>query len=309
MQRTSNKYSPSPFSRYYENNATLQLIMGLGAAFVIFHFVIAVMRVMHFSEAEILNTVVAYTTLPSLSEFNWRVWEVFTYGLFHMKQTAFVEIGFWSMFSNMIWLYCFGSVVQVMIGYRHVIPMFFYCVIAGGIFYLAAQVVPAWSVPANVYIGGAQAGVVGLAVASVSIAPKYRFYLAPHFSIPIIVVVAIFGVLMMLNVGFRPAPLMLIAGGGLVGFIYITFLRKGYNPGEWIYGIFKKVGSSVTPKEDAYRKYNQRRNEVLNSGRHSSRTIDEQRVDDILDKINRKGYNSLTKEEKEILLRASKENE
>jgi len=31
-------------------------------------------------------------------------------------------------------------------------------------------------------------------------------------------------------------------------------------------------------------------------------------VDEILDKINQKGYNSLTAEEKDILLRASKDN-
>jgi hypothetical protein len=207
----------------------------------------------------------------------------------------------------MMWLYCFGSVVQMLIGHKHVIPMFFYSVVVGGILYMAAQFIPAWEVPAGFYVGGAQAGVTGLAVASVTIAPKYRFYLTPHFSMPIWVVVSIFGALMLLYSGFAGASLSLILGGGIMGFLYITLLRKGHDLSSWIYGLFHKVDNSVTPKEDAYKKHNYRRNEVLNSGL-SPKSNEEQRVDDILDKINRKGYNSLTKEEKEILLRASKEN-
>ena len=35
--------------------------------------------------------------------------------------------------------------------------------------------------------------------------------------------------------------------------------------------------------------------------------ITQQKIDDLLDKINQKGYNSLTEDEKEILRRASKE--
>jgi hypothetical protein len=35
--------------------------------------------------------------------------------------------------------------------------------------------------------------------------------------------------------------------------------------------------------------------------------VTQQRIDDILDKINQKGYNSLTQEEKDILSRASKD--
>jgi hypothetical protein len=35
--------------------------------------------------------------------------------------------------------------------------------------------------------------------------------------------------------------------------------------------------------------------------------ITQQKIDDLLDKINQKGYNSLTDEEKEMLKRASKE--
>lgn len=307
MQRVSNKFSASPFLRRYRDNAVLQLIMALGAAFVVFHFAINVMRVMEFKESEILNSIVSYGTLSGLSEFKFKLWTVFSYGLFHMRMIGgHAQMGFWAMFSNMMWLYCFGSVVQMLIGYKHVIPMFFYSVIVGGILYMLAQFVPGWEVPAGFYVGGAQAGITGLAVASVTIAPKYRFYLTPYFSMPIWVVVSIFGLLMLLYSGLAGASLSLVLGGGLMGFLYITLLRNGHNLSSWIYGLFNKVDNSVTPKQDAYKKHNYKRSEVLNN-QHDHSSPEEQRVDEILDKINKKGYNSLTKEEKEILLRASKE--
>ena len=308
MQRTSSKYSASPFSRYYKDNAVLQLIVALGSAFVIFHFTLTVMRIMEYPEIEILQNITDNTTLPALPEFKYKIWTLFTYGLFHIKQAGvFTDLGFWSMFSNMVWLYCFGSLLQMMIGFRHVMPLFFYSVIVGGIFYMLAQYVPAWAVAPGQHLGGAQAGIVALAAASVTIAPNYRFYLAPHFSVPMMVVVAIFGVLMMMYTGVAGAQLMLISGGALMGFIYITLLRGGSDISRWLYSVTGKIGGSFTPKEDAYKKHSHKRSDVLNSVQ-KKQVAEEQRVDEILDKINKKGYNSLTKEEKDILLRASKEN-
>lgn len=306
MQRTSNKFSASPFAKSYKDNAVLQLIVALGTAFVFFHFTIAIMRIMHFPEKDILGSVVDYTTLSGVSHYASRIWTVLTYSLFHIKQAGYnTEIGFWAMFSNMIWLYCFGSVVQMMVGHRHIFPMFFYCAIVGGAFFLGAQLVPAWEVSKDFHIGGAEAGIVGLAVAALAIVPNYRFYLAEHFSIPIMVIIAIFGVLMMMYIGFMPARIVMIAGGGLMGFVYVRLLRGGVDMSSWIYTIFSKVDRSVTPKEDAYLKHQHRRSDVLHAQRKQG---GQQRVDEILDKINSKGYNSLTKEEKEILLKAGKDN-
>jgi membrane associated rhomboid family serine protease len=308
MQRSFNKYSASPFTRHLRNNAVLQLIMALGAAFVIFHFVINVMRVMQYKESEILQSVVSYSTLPALADLKMKLWTVFSYSLFHFTmQTGIAQMGFWALFSNMLWLYCFGSVVQMLIGHKHVIPMFFYCCIMGGVFYLLAQLIPDLAVSPGYYIGGAQAGITGMAVAAVTIAPKYRFYLTPHFSLPMLLVAGIFGVLILLYTGFRGASLSLVIAGGLTGFLYIRLLRSGINLSEWIYGLSGKVERTVTPREDAYKKHGYRRKEVL-SGSGSKQSVGQQRVDEILDKINRKGYNSLSKEEKDILLRYSKEN-
>lgn len=308
MQRTHNKFSASPFTRHFHNNAVLQLILALGAAFVIFHFTINIMRVMQFSPKEIMDSVVAYGVLPPLADLKYKIWSVFSYGLFHMRMiNGYPQMGFWAMFSNMLWLYCFGSMIQMLIGHRHVVPMFFYAVILGGIGYLCAQLVPGWEVPQGFYVGGAQAGITGLAVAAYTVAPKYKFFLSDHFSLPMWLVAGIFAVLILLYTGFAPASLAMVICGGLTGYLYITLLRRGYNLSDWLYRIFGKVNDSVTPKEDAYKKHARRRSEALSA--HQQHNATQQKVDEILDKINKKGYNSLSNEEKEILLRASKENE
>ena len=75
-----------------------------------------------------------------------------------------------------------------------------------------------------------------------------------------------------------------------------------------MYGIFDKLNSITTPDEQAYNKHSVKRKQVLSNLKSTPRSNIEIRVDEILDKINQKGYDSLSKEEREILTRASKDN-
>ena len=184
--------------------------------------------------------------------------------------------------------------------------MYFYCLVAGGLFYLLAQLLPV-SMPQTTGILGARAGLIGMAAAAVTLSPKYRFYLTDTFSIPILVVAGIFTALMILNTGFFLPVIFLLAGGALMGFCYVKLLKAGYRPGNWMYTFSEKVESLVTPDERAWSKHSKNRNGVLNSMYEPKNGISQQRIDDILDKINQKGYNSLSKEEKEVLIRAGKE--
>src|SRR5690606_17137861 len=121
--------------------------------------------------------------LVPLQQFGIKFWNIFTYGWTHS--------GCWELFSNMIWLYAFGSIVQMLVGYRQVIPLFIYCLIAGGIFYYLGQMVPG-PVVRHPWIFGAQAAVTGMAVAALALAPAYRMHFTPTFSIPLVVVAIIF---------------------------------------------------------------------------------------------------------------------
>lgn len=298
--RTNLKRSPLSYIPGYGQNAVLQLIAASGVVFIAYHFSRVIMLVAGADLRDFYDTFTRNTALPQLQNFTEKFWTVFTYGWIHN--------GFWELFSNMIWLYCFGSVVQMLVGYKQLIPLYAYALITGGIFYQIAQLIPGDLFHAYDYYFGASAGVIAFAVAAITLSPDYRFYLTEHFSIPLIVIAIIFFALSIMNTNLQGPPMFLLVGGAAMGFGYVKLLKSGYKPGEWFYNIFNKLGSMGEPV-NTVRNKGRKRGEVLSLIPESKKTVTEKRVDDILDKINQKGYNSLTKEEKEILLNASKNNE
>lgn len=283
----------------YNENAVLQLIIACGVGFVAYHLTRVVLLIADANPSTFTALFTQNLALPELQHFAPKFWTVFTYGWIHN--------GFWELFSNMIWLYSFGSVVQMLVGYKQVIPLFFYCLIAGGLFFELSQVMPLESFHAGLLMFGAQAGVIGMAVAALTIQPDYRVYLGDRFSIPLIVIASIFFVLAVMNTNLQAPGLFLLAGGALMGFIYVKLLKAGYRPGIWIYDMFNRLDSMATPDEHAQRNKGKKRSQVLSKMYEPKQGITQKRIDDILDKINQKGYSSLTNEEKEILLKASKE--
>jgi membrane associated rhomboid family serine protease len=298
---TRRKRSALSYIPGYTNNGVLQLIMASGVAFVILGVSWAIIKIVYEgNDANFNHYFIGNLALPSLQVFKTHWWTLLTYGWFHFN-------GFWELLSNMLWLYCFGSVVQSLVGHRQVIPLYAYCLLVGGLFYLLAQLLPV-SMPQTIGILGARAGLMGMTAAAVTLTPQYRFWLTDRFSIPILVVAGIFAALMIIGSGFFLPVIAMLAGGALMGFWYVKLLKAGYRPGEWMYSFSEKVESLVTPNENAsaMRRSNTRSN-ALNNMYEPKNGISQKRIDDILDKINQRGYNSLSKEEKDVLLRAGKE--
>lgn len=293
MKTVFSRSSQSSIPRYNQN-AVLQLIVASGTGFISYHLARVILLI---AEAD-PNIFPIYFTknlaLPYAENFLHKFWTIFTYGWIHN--------GFWELFSNMIWLYAFGSIVQMLVGYKEVIPIFVYSLLTGGLFYELSQLIPGGAFHVSLLLFGAQAGVVGLAVASLTISPDYRVYLGDRFSIPLVVIACIFFVLMVMNSNLQMPNLFLLAGGATMGFSYVKLLKNGYKPGIWVYNMFDWLSRSATPDEHSL-KQKRKRNNVL-SKMQANKQDKQRRIDDILDKINQQGYDSLTKEEKEILMSA-----
>ena len=89
-----------------------------------------------------------------------------------------------------------------------------------------------------------------------------------------------------------------------MGFIYIKQLKAGVNWGGWItvtLDWFKDLFKSKPAVKVTYRKEDKRSAKPASPSKASQAEIDA-----ILDKISDRGYESLTKEEKEKLFNASK---
>lgn len=298
MKTAYSRSSSSPIPGY-SSNAVLQLIVASGVGFVAFFFTVVCFQAFaHFRYEDAWEKVISVIAIPQAQHYPSRWWTLFTYGWSHA--------GFWEWVTNMIWLYCFGSIVQTLVGYKQIIPLFIFSFIIGGLFYIGSQFIPGFV--GRAHLLGAHAAIMGMAVAALTLAPKYRIYLGPTLGIPLLLVVVIFLALMMLNTSLNPTAIAMLAGGGLTGFVYIKLLHSGYNPGEWIYSTLARVETAFTPDERAaIEKHNKRRSQVLSRMYEPKQGISQKRIDELLDKILQQGYGSLSKDEKETLLRASKE--
>jgi hypothetical protein len=206
----------------------------------------------------------------------------------------------------MVWLYTFGNVVQNLVGFRQVIPTYVYGLTLGGIVCLGVQFIPGLNIPMP-FVMTANAGVMALAASTITMAPKYRFYIGEHFNIPLLVV---FGIYLALNLLVHAGNLPMLAldfGGLLSGYVMMTLLKKGFQPGAWMYQITGSIGRSMNPDEAKLQKMRQRRRQqtMQLTRRQADREVTQHRVDEILDKINQYGVNSLTAEEREVLHKAS----
>lgn len=280
----------------FKNNAVLQLIIFTSVAYLMLAISWAlVMLVFQGDDGMFKTYFVPNIAMGHISTFKQHFWTPLIYGFFQVPNS------FMELLSSMVWLYCFGSVVQMLVGHRQIAPLHIYSLLAGGIIFYLAQLLPGRAGEAPFVFMGARAGIMGMAIAAITLSPNYRFYLSETFSIPLVIVVAVYAFLSIISSGFSVPVLLLTIGGGLTGFFYVQLLRSGYKPGNWMLNISNAIENLVTP---AGEKKGKKARTIPLGGRQG---ISQNRIDEILDKINQKGYNALSKEEKDMLVRAGKE--
>ncbi len=256
---------------------------------------------------------------PSLFEKNvlgWLVMPATTEGLLHKPWTIlthlFAHDNVWKVFANMLWLWCFGYIMQDMAGNRKIVPIFIYGGLAGAIaFMLAYNFVPSLQdqLPFATAVG-ASAGVMAVAIATTLLAPGYKIFPMIGGGIPLWALTALYVISDLATVSISDTGnLIAHIAGALMGFLFVVLLRRGYDWSEWMSNFFDWVTNLFNP--DRPKKGKAIKDELFYKATSAPFTktanVTQQRVDDILDKINQKGYNSLTIEEKDLLKRASDE--
>lgn len=293
-------FSIAPFNR----NAVLQLIAANGTGFVIYKLIWVCFIVFNKPQnkvgaVEATNLVAPYVALSSLQHFASQWWTLFTYN--------WVHAGFFEWVSNMLWLYCFGTIIQSLVGYRQVIPIFVYGSLGGALFCLLGQLLPFGMLNAGQYVMTAEAGVMALAAAALVLAPSFRIYLGDRFSIPLVIVIAVYLAFNLASFGAIIPLLVLCLGGLASGAVYSLLFNKGYRPGEFAYRLIARISSFASPDPVRPSFSGTRRSAILANTPPKKKA--QPAVDDILDKINVKGYASLTQLEKDILMKASQEHQ
>lgn len=252
------------------------------------------------------NNIVKWLTLPAdVSQLADRPWTVITY--------MFTHTGTWHLIGNMLWLWAFGYILQDLTGNRKIFPVFLYGGFAGAFaiiisynFFPALQ--PYLSAQQAL---GASAGVMAIAAAVTTLSPGYRIFPMLNGGIPIWILTAIFLAVDLATIPHdNPGGHIAHLAGALAGFLFIYFYRKGYDWGGWMNNFYDWFTNLFNP--DKPKKGKTVKQELFyksSSRKPYSKTpnVTSQRVDEILDKINQHGYDSLTDEEKELLRKASRD--
>lgn len=290
------------------NNSLIILICINAIVFVILNFLYLV-YFLSYENNEVVSgfftqQILDWFQVPANASKLWnRPWVLFTY--------MFSHFSVWSLISNMLWLCAFGYILQDLTGNKKLIPIYVYGGFVGAIiFVLSVNAIPAYANKMALImplIGGG-AAVMAVAVATTTLAPNYRLLPFINGGIPLWVLTLIFVAI--------DYSLVATYGGGvalshlaaaLIGFLYILQLRKGNDWGEWIYKLSYWFNDLFNPERKKANKENKLYYKTQTAPYTKKLNITQQKLDEILDKINAAGsVDALTPEEKEFLERFGK---
>jgi membrane associated rhomboid family serine protease len=294
------------------NNGLIRIIL---INLIVFAFLIIMRVILNLSGAGgVYSWIMSQLMLPSdVPTFLTRPWTVITY--------MFTHVDFFHILFNMLFLYWFGQLIMDYLGSKKFVNIYVLGGLAGGFFFmLMYNLVPYYHSQLGVPLLGASAGVSAIIVAAAALLPNHSFSLI--FIGPVkIKYIALFYVVFKSfagldgpNAGGELAHL----GGALVGYLYVVQLRKGNDIGSWISGFLdwvkglfeRKPKIRVTHKQKSYTSskgsFTQARAAKASKGNNIRTVTEQEEIDAILDKISEKGYESLSKEEKQKLFNASK---
>ncbi len=251
--------------------------------------------------------VVAYVMVPGeAGKLLTRPWTIIS----HM----FAHDGVWGLIGSLLWLWGFGFILQSLTGNRHLAPLYLYGGAAGVVaFSLALNLIPVLKETApSMMLEGGKASVMAIAVATTVLAPGFRIFPMLNGGIPLWVLTTIFVIIdYALIAGSGGGVALAHLSGALVGYLYMVRIKNGYDPGNWMHRSYEWFFKLFEPAPEKAAVKALKQEVFYRTEKQPPFTrkpnVTQQRIDELLDKINVKGYHTLTDEEKEYLKQASKE--
>lgn len=279
-------------------NGLMQLILINGIVFVVFLLLNVFLTLA--GKRAVYDAIMEWVMIPaSPSQWITRPWTIITY--------YFLHEGFFHILFNMLFLYWFGIIVHQFIGDRRVVNLYLLGGVAGGILYIALyNLIPYYhdKVDTSAMLG-ASAGVYAVVLGAATLVPDYQMHLLLLGPVRI-KWIALFYVLISLSgiVGANAGGNIAHLGGAIVGFFFIKSLHTGNDWGKPIDAILLGVKQFFIKKPKVKVSY---RATAKPAKDQAARPGDptQAEIDAILDKISQKGYESLSKEEKQKLFSAS----
>jgi len=255
----------------------------------------------------------SWFVLPSdFSKLITQPWGIITY--------AFLHGGFWHILWNMVFLYVFSQYVLNLFSEKRLLTLYFLGAVAGGIlFVLAYNLFPVFS-DYQGYLLGASAAVNAIIVFIATYTPNSPIrILIFNLKLWHVAAFVVLRDLLTLDISDNAGGLIAHLGGAAFGYVYALQLAKGNDIGLWWERIMDSItsffsGSSTQTKRTGnkrsrskMRTVHKKKSTTSSSKSRLNKIEQQQKIDAILDKISKSGYDSLSKAEKDFLFKAGKE--
>ncbi len=225
-------------------------------------------------------------------------WSLLTY--------SFLHGGFTHILFNMIWLNFFSKFILNLFSEKRFLTVYLLGALYGGLLFVTAyNVFPVFQSKAG-YLLGASASVSALMVFAATYSPNisFRFFMVTIKLWQLAVGLFLLD-LFRLGSGTNPGGMLSHIGGAVFGYLYAVQLAKGNDIGLW----FEKIVASLanlfkTRKNTPFRKVHKTSKNTTKKKTTSVKDERQIKIDGILDKIGKSGYESLTKQEKDFLFKA-----
>ncbi len=290
----------------FKRGTALTRLLYLNAAIFIIIKVIEVIGVLSASPA-LAPTVISFLSVPaSIDALLSKPWTPLTY--------MFTHQGFIHLLFNMLWLWWFGKIFLSYLDQRKLVSLYIMGGLGGAILYIALfNIFPAFAGTVHVSIAlGASASVMALVVATAVYLPEMEMHLLffgrvklKYLALITFLITSVFD--FSVNTGGKIAHI----GGALMGLAYGYGLKNGKDIGAWINSIIDFFVTLFKPGKKMKVTYKKAgpafdaRQTKTDYDFNKAKAERQKAVDHILDKISKGGYDSLTREEKEILFSES----
>ena len=285
--------------KYQTASIAVKLIVINVAAYLLFNFIPWITRSNFF-------TLKKYFVLPNEPfEFITQPWSVLSY--------SFLHGGFRHLLWNMVGIYFISRFILNLFSERRFLTIYLLGAISGGLLFLGlTNIIPALS--ENSYLVGASASLMAILVFIGSYTPHTEIRVFTfniklwHIALALVILDVL-----SLESSNNKGGLVAHLGGAAFGYVYARQLLQGNDIGEWFEKLMDTVAAWFSPKPKQKKSplrtvhKTSKKKQTSSTINKTSKSEQQQKIDVILDKISKSGYESLSKSEKDFLFRAGKE--
>ena len=214
----------------------------------------------------------------------------------------FSHQGIFHILFNMLWLYWLGKIFVEYVNSKRLVAVYLLGGISGGIlFVILSMLFPLYF--EKHHLIGASAGVMAVVIATAVLLPDYVIHLM-FFGPVRLKYLALVSFLLtsLLDLSQNTGGKIAHIGGALFGLVYMIRYKSGSDLSKPVTAFFDRVQSLFSGRQKIKVSY---RKKVSDEEYNRNQRAKQEKVDSILDKISKSGYDALTKDEKDFLFRAS----